>query len=88
LMDYINKLLDCGIPLIVRMVRNFALKILKKPPGKNWMHYFIKYYYKNLKSAYLIGLNLEYKKADSIFRIQKFFNLISFFNCFIYSFII
>ncbi|KAF2228332.1 hypothetical protein EV356DRAFT_458511, partial [Viridothelium virens] len=69
LVDYINKLLDYGIPPIVRMVRNFALEILKKLLRKNWTHYFIKYYHKNLKFTYLMGLNLECKKANNIPRI-------------------
>ena len=64
LSNFINDLTLRGIPPTSRMVARFAEEIGGKPVGKNWVARFIKASKKNLASGFLVGFDLNRKKAS------------------------
>ncbi|EKG09101.1 hypothetical protein MPH_13915 [Macrophomina phaseolina MS6] len=76
LVEYINKLSERGIPPTQAMVRNFAEEMAQQKPSKNWVSRFVKRHQDQLKSVYLSGLDLSRKNAESVPRIQGYFELV------------
>jgi transposase-like protein len=77
LVRYINGLTEDGLPPTNSMVATFASRIAKKQPGKMWVSRFIKRHSDELKSAYLEGLDLSRKRADNIYLINHYFELVN-----------
>lgn len=77
LVNYINKLTARGLPPTPAMVRNFAYDIGKRWPGKNWVSEFQKRQKSELHSGFLVGADLNRKKADNIQDYQAYFELVS-----------
>ncbi len=63
----INQLTDQGLPPTNAMVRNFAMELAKKRPGKNWVYRFVDTHSNVLKSGFLTGLDLSRRKADNAY---------------------
>jgi len=76
LMQYINKLTANGLPPTNSMVSSFAANVAHKQPGKNWVSRFINCHKSVLKSAYLEGLDLSRKRADNVYLINHYFDMI------------
>lgn len=76
LLEYINKLTVEGIPPTNAMVRNLAVEISGKQPGKNWSFEFVERHKDKLQSKYLKGADLERKKADNAYQFQAYFDLV------------
>jgi transcriptional regulator with XRE-family HTH domain len=76
LISYINELSDRGLPPTDANVRNFAEDISQKRPGKNWVYRWVDKFKKQLKSDYLMGLDLCRKKADNHFDYFLYFELV------------
>jgi Tc5 transposase DNA-binding domain len=76
LVNEINRLTDHGLPPTNAMVRNFAMEIAKKRPGKNWVYRFVDTHSKTLKSGFLSGLDLSRKKADNTYQYALYFQLV------------
>jgi hypothetical protein len=72
----INRLTDQGLPPTCAMVRNFAEYVVKKRPGERWPSQFVKRHSKTLKSAFLVGADLNRKKADNTFEYKLYFELV------------
>ena len=49
------------------MVRNFAFKISRITPRKNWVSQFIKYYKNKIKLSYLAPADIARKRADNLY---------------------
>ena len=56
LIDQINRLMDCIIPLTTRIIRNIVEEIIRESIGKNWTTNFIKYYQDQFKNLYLYNI--------------------------------
>ena len=67
LLRYINLLTERGLPPTPQMVRNFAFKISRITPRKNWVLRFIKRYKDKIKLSYLAPANIARKKANNLY---------------------
>ncbi|OCK90679.1 uncharacterized protein K441DRAFT_578643, partial [Cenococcum geophilum 1.58] len=67
LLRYINLLTERGLPPTPQMVRNFAFKILRITPRKNWVLRFIKRYKDKIKLSYLTPADIARKKANNLY---------------------
>jgi hypothetical protein len=67
LLGYINLLTKRGLPPTPQIVRNFAFKILRITPRKNWVLWFIKRYKDKIKLSYLTLADIAYKRADNLY---------------------
>ena len=65
LLGYINLLTKRGLPPTPQMVRNFAFKILRITPRKNWVSRFIKRHKDKIKLSYLTLADIAYKMANN-----------------------
>ena len=77
LISHIKRLSERGIPPTSQMVRNFAVEIGKKRPGKNWIYGFNKRHTDELDSRYLKGFDFNRKHADRLESYQAWFQLVS-----------
>jgi hypothetical protein len=55
------------------MLENFAREISGKEPGKNWVSRWKKAHSDKVISLYSSGLDLERKKADSVYKYALYF---------------
>ena len=55
------------------MVYNMAWIIAKKQPGRNWVTTFIKRHKDTIKSSYIGGFDLKYKRADNWYLYNLYF---------------
>lgn len=76
LIRQINKLTDRGMPLTVRMMRNFAEEIISGPVGKNWTASFVQRHKKSLKSLYLQNMNSNEIKSEYSLSYKLFYDLV------------
>ncbi len=72
----INQLTDQGLSSTNAMVHNFVMKLAKKHSDKNWVYHFIDSYSNVLKSDFLTGLDLSWKKANNAYQYAFYFQLI------------
>ncbi|PMD12826.1 hypothetical protein NA56DRAFT_586571 [Hyaloscypha hepaticicola] len=75
LIKQINRLINRGIPLISKMVKNFAKEIIGYKVGKNWISDFYKRYSSKLKSLYLYNIENLYIKSKFSLIYKLFYNL-------------
>jgi hypothetical protein len=73
LVKYIKALTNQGLPPTPSMVRQFAVDLTGKRPGKNWPSDFLKRHEDQLQSRYLRGFDLARKKADSYYHYKAYF---------------
>jgi len=76
LLKYIDDLTRRGLPPNHQNVRTFAFNISGKWPGKNWASRFIQENKDTITSKYLVGFDLNRKKADNWWLIDHFFTLL------------
>ena len=84
LIKQINYLTDRGIPLISKMVKNFAEEIIGHEVEKNWIFDFCKRYSSKLKSLYLYNIENLYIKSEFGFIYKLFYNLVKYFFVLLY----
>ena len=73
----INCFIDRDILSIIRMMRNFAKKIVKNFINKNWIESFVKRYRHELKSIYFRNMNSAQMKFEYVFIFKQFYDLMS-----------
>jgi hypothetical protein len=76
LLDIVVKLTRDGLPPTPKMVRQFALDISGKMPGKNWPKAWLDSHKEHMKNGYLRGFDLARKKADSLYQYRAYFELV------------
>jgi hypothetical protein len=81
--NHINELFEAGIPPTPSMVPVFAFEISQQWLGEHWVARFVENHKTILKSAYLYGFDLKYKRADNYYMIKKYFKLICIFKFYI-----
>jgi hypothetical protein len=84
LINYIKNLTSQGLPPTPAMVRQFALDITGKLPGKNWPSEFLKRHEDECKSRYLRGFDQARQKADSHYQYKLYFELVCFYYLYYY----
>ena len=57
-------------------MRQFALNICGKWPGKNWVSGFVKRHQVQITSQYLVGFDITRKKADNWWLVNHYFELV------------
>jgi DDE superfamily endonuclease/Tc5 transposase DNA-binding domain len=77
LVKYIDTLTKRSLPPNHRNVRVFAKAICGSWPGENWVPRFIQRYQSEIASAYLVGFDMDRKKADNWWLINHYFELLS-----------
>ena len=58
------------------MVQNFAFKISRITPGKNWVSWFIKHHKNKIKLSYLALADIACKRADNPYQYKLFYELL------------
>ena len=76
LIKYINNLTERGLAPTHQMVQNLASAIAGKMPGINWASCWVKQHLKVLKSAYLLPIDKNRKRADSALYYSLYFELL------------
>jgi hypothetical protein len=76
LIKYINNLTERGLAPTHQMVQNLASAMAGKMPGINWASHWVKQHSKVLKSAYLLPIDKNRKRADSALYYSLYFELL------------
>jgi hypothetical protein len=80
LVEFVRKLTLEGLPLISKIIRQFALDISNRWLSKNWPANWLKTYQNELGSGWLKGFDLARKKADNHWQYKAYFEFV--FNSF------
>ncbi|KAF2802629.1 uncharacterized protein BDZ99DRAFT_503812 [Mytilinidion resinicola] len=76
LIKYINNLSERGLPPTHQMIRNLAQDLAGRMPGIHWVSRWVHSNSKHLKSAYLLPIDKERKRADSALYYSLYFKLL------------
>jgi hypothetical protein len=76
LVKLLDRLTRDGIPPTPKIVRQLAQGLCGKLPSKNWPSTWLKRHQKHFSAGYLIGFDLNRKKADSLWQYTAYFALV------------
>jgi hypothetical protein len=76
LVKLLDRLTRDGIPPTAKIVRQLAHSLCGKLPAKNWPSNWLKHHSGHLDSSYLIGFDLNRKKADNYYQYKAYFSLV------------